>query len=72
MNTARDTNQEFIQPNCLQMQEKCNTRLGQKSQTTTQMQLNKGQYVMFVSNLDASHGFTWTHGTVKKLPNNDR
>ena len=38
-----------------------------KSQTTTQMQPNEDQYVMFVSNADASHVFTLTHGTVKKF-----
>ena len=54
------------------MQEKHNARLGPKSQIIIQMQLNEGQYVMFVSNPDASHGFTWTHGTVKKLLNNCR
>ena len=54
------------------MQEKHNVRLGPKSQTTIQIQLNEGQYVMFVSNPDASHRFTWIHGTVKKLLNNDR
>ena len=27
---------------------------------------------MFISNPDVSHGFTWTHGTVKKLLNNGR
>ena len=43
------------------MQEKHNARLGPKSLTASQMQLNEGQYVMLVSNPDASHGFTWTY-----------
>ena len=73
VNAARETDQEFIQQNCLQMQEKHNARLGPKSQTTTQMQLNEGQDVMFVSNpWTPLIGFTWTHGTVKKLLNNGR
>ena len=72
VNTTNDTYQDFIQQNCLQMQEKHNARLGPKSQTTIQMQVNEGQHVMFVSNPNASHGFTWTHGTVKKLLNNGR
>ena len=50
MSAASDTDQDFIQQNCLQMQEKHNARLGPKSQTTFQMQLNEGQYVMSVSN----------------------
>ena len=54
------------------MQEKHNVRLAPKSQATILMQLNEGQYAMFVSNLDASHGFTWTHGTLKKLQNSGR
>ena len=70
MNATKDTDQNFIQPNCLQLQEKYNARLGPKSQSTIQMQLNEGQYVMFVSNQDASPGFTWTFG--KKLLNNCR
>ena len=56
----------------LQMQEKHNVTLDPKSQTTIQMQLNEGQYVVFVSNPYASHGFTLTHGTVKKSLNNSR
>ena len=54
------------------MQEKCIARPGVKSQPTIQIQLNEGQYVIFVSNPDASHRFTWTHGTVKKVLNNSR
>ena len=53
---TNDTDQDFIQQNHLQIQEKQNGRLGPTSQTTIQMQLNDGQYVMFVSNPDASHG----------------
>ena len=61
VNANYDTDQDFIQQNCLQMQEKHNSRLGPKSQKNTiQMLLNEGQYVMLVSNPDASHGFTWT------------
>ena len=69
---ANDTDQEFLQQNHLQMQEKHNATLGPKSQTTIQMQLSEGQYVTFVSNPDASHGFTWTYGIVKKLLNNGK
>ena len=72
VNIANDTDQDFIQQNYLQIKEEHNARLGPKSQTTIQMKLNEGQYVMFVSNPDASHGFTWTHRTVKKLLNNSR
>ena len=72
MNAANDSEQDFIQQNCIQMPEKHNARLGPKSPTTIQIQLNEGQYVMFVSNPDTSHGFTWTHGTVKELLNNGR
>ena len=61
VNAANHIDQNFIQQNHLQMQEKHNARLGPKPQTIIQMQLNEGQYVMFVSNPDASHGFTWTH-----------
>ena len=70
MSTANDTDQDFIQQNCLQVQEKYNTRLGPKSPTTVEMQLNECQYVMCVASPDASHGFTWNHGTIKKLLNN--
>ena len=72
MNAANATDQDFKQQNCLQFQKKHNATLGLKSQTTIHMQLNEGQYVMFSPNPDASHGFTWMHGTVKKLLNNSR
>ena len=63
VNATNDTDQDFKQQNHIQMQEKCNAELGPDLQTTIQLQLNEGQYVMFVS---------WTCGTIRKLLNNGK
>ena len=42
MIAANDSDQDFMQQNCLQMQKKHNARLDPKSQITIQMQLNEG------------------------------